>query len=158
MARSLQQARQELRTVPLANEVRRQRERALDKLVRKYAKDFQKNYNDRLERAKEGYQAVNEAQDELDDEYEELAAQEGRLSVAEYQKRLESLNQQQARLEQQRQRYDGELARVGELIDRLEEEPEAVIDERFDKYPALPRPEIPWDSEPTSAASAGQVW
>lgn len=143
---SFQQATQELKMTPLGPEVRKIRERELGKLRSREVKQFQKRLNDRLARAKEGYQSVNKAQAELDDEYEALAAQEGRLSAREYRAKLEELNQRQSRLEQQRSRHRTELVGVGEAIDELEEDPDSVIDDFYDRHHALPRPtaELSW--------------
>lgn len=137
---SLQQAAQDLQLQPLAPEVRRLRERELKKIRRREMKEFEKRLNDRLAKAKDGYKAVNEAQYALDDEYEDLRSQEGRISAGEYQARLQELNAKQQRLEQQRNLHRTTLVSVGDAMDELEEDPDSVIDEFYGKYDALHKP------------------
>lgn len=137
---SLQQAAQDLQMLPLGPEVRRQRERELKKIRRRETKEFEKRLNDRLAKAKDGYKAANEAQDALDDEYEDLRSQEGRISAGDYQAHLEELNARQQRLEQQRNLHRTTLISVGEAMDELEEDPDSVIDDFYTRHHALPKP------------------
>jgi chromosome segregation ATPase len=137
---TLQQAQQELDATPLGPEVRRQRERELQAIRDREVKDRGKQFNDRIAQAKTGYGAVNDEQDALDDEYDDLASQEGRIPAAEYQRRLEELHARQQQLEQRRSRHRTALLNVGEAVDALEEDPDAVIDDFYQRYPALPKP------------------
>jgi plasmid stabilization system protein ParE len=137
---SLQQARQELENTPLGPEVRRQRARELDAIVRKEVKERRASLNDRLTKAKDGYKAANDAQSELEDAFDDLARREGRLSAEEYHRELKALHDRQAQLEQSRARHRTDLLSVGEAIDALEDDPDAVIDNFYDRYSALERP------------------
>lgn len=137
---SMQQAAHMLETIPLGPEVRKERRRELDKVRHQEAKRFQEQLNDRLAKAKDGYKAVNEAQGELEDEFEALADREGRLPATEYQRRLEELSARQRTLDRDRDRHRSELVGVGEAIDELEDNPDAVIDDFYGKYEALRKP------------------
>lgn len=136
----LQQAARELDNQPLAPDIRKRRAKELKKIRDGEIKERRKRLNDRLGKAKAAYQEVNEAQSALEDEYTDLAAQEGRMSAAEYQRHLEELNRRQRGLEASRDRHRTELVKVGEAMDALEEDPDAVIDEFYDRYSALPKP------------------
>lgn len=137
---TLQQAKQQLDATALGPDVRRQREHELQAIRDREVKRRQAALNDQIDKAKTGYRAVNDEQDALDDAYDDLAAQEGRIPAAEYQRRLEELNKRQRDLEQRRTRHRTALLNVGDAIDTLEDDPDAVIDDFYARYPALPKP------------------